>query len=235
MNDLCRSTRVDGFNPFKGVDSTFCLEYYIDHSRVYGETTVLLRLECQRYKDSMYVAVHFYEKDDFIEKVGQYPSVADIHIAQIKQYRKVLGDGYSQDFTRAIGLAANGVGTGSFVYLRRVFEHLVFEIANKAIQNGEIDKTQFETSKMDNRLKLLANHLPDVVLDNKPLYGVLSAGIHELSEQDCLKYFSIVRSVIELILDDMEHSRRVEEKKKNTKKELDAIAGEVKKIVATSK
>lgn len=235
FHDLCRTVHVDGYNPIKGVDSTFCLNRHIDYSHVYGETTDLLRLDCQRYANSLYVLVHFCEEEDYIEKVGQYPSVADIHIAQIKRYRKVLGEAYIRDFTRAVGLAANGIGTGSFVYLRRVFEHLILEIADKSIQSGEIDKTQFETSKMDNRLKLLSSHLPDVVLENKPLYGVLSAGIHELSEEDCLNYFSIVRSVIELILDEMEHSRQMEEKKKNAKKELESIAGVVKQKVASSK
>ena len=40
----------------------------------------------------------------------------------IKQYDKELRKPDLKEFTRAIGLAANGVGIGSFVYLRRIFE-----------------------------------------------------------------------------------------------------------------
>ena len=82
---------------------------------------------------------------------------------------------------------------------------------------------------MDNKLKLLANHLPEVVLENKSLYGVLSAGIHTLSEEECLKYFSVVREVIELILDEREYARQKEEKKKKAKNMLGVIAGEINK------
>lgn len=222
-------THIDGYNPSRGVDSTFELDEKIDptHLKSQGIETICFR--CRRYRNPLYVMVNYDREKDFIEKVGQCPSVADIHIAQVKLYKKVLGETYIKDFTKAIGLAANGVGTGSFVYLRRIFEHLVEGIAAEAIKNGEVDKTQFETSKMDNKLKLLSTHLPDVVTDNKPLYGILSAGIHNLSEEECLKYFSVVRSVIELILDDMEHYRQMEEKKKSAKNKLGEIAGGIKK------
>lgn len=220
--------RIDGYNPFRSVESTFQLRYPIDASHVCGEETRTLRFDCQRYEDSMYVLVHFDEEKDYIEKVGQYPSMADIHISQVKKYRKVLGESYIRDFTKAIGLAANGIGTGSYVYLRRIFEHLIVEIADEAIKNGEIKKEDFDSGRMDDRLKLLSSHLPEVVLENKPLYGVLSAGIHSLSEEDCLAYFPVVRTVVELILDERENQRQVEAKKKKAKEQLGGIAGTIK-------
>lgn len=222
-------THIDGYNPFRGVDSTFGLDQEIDKNYLALHGTETIRFQCRRYRDYFYVMVYYDREKGYIEKVGQHPSMADIHIAQVKKYKKVLGESYIKDFTKAIGLAANGIGTGSFVYLRRVFEHLVAEIATEAIKRGEIDKTKFETSKMDNKLQLLSNHLPDVIMDNKPLYGVLSVGIHTLTEEECLRYFSIVRTVIELILDDREHARQMEEKKKIAKNKLGEIAGVIKK------
>ena len=227
--------RIDGYNSFRGADSTYCLENKIDPLYIPNKGILTLRFVCQRYQDSMSVMLYFDEDKDFIEKVGQYPSIADIHIAQVKQYKKVLGESYIRDFTKAIGLAANGIGTGSFVYLRRVFEHLVSEIAEEAIKEGKVNKEQFETSKMDNKLRLLSDYLPEVVMENKNLYGVLSAGIHTLSEEDCLNYFSIVREVIELILDEREHVRLMNEKKKRAKEKLGVIAGEVKDTVNNSR
>ena len=193
LEDLMRVISIDGFNVYKGVDSTFNLEqplysYSIDPI-IKTEQVVFI---CQRYGDKLYVQIHYDRNEGYVEKVGQYPSVADIHIAQIKKYRRVLGESYIRDFTKAIGLAANGVGTGSFVYLRRIFEHLVDELSKEAIAKGDINSHDYATSKMDNKLKMLEDYLPDVLKDNKPLYGVLSKGIHELSEEDCLKYFSIV-------------------------------------------
>lgn len=226
---FCRVLHVDGYNPIRGTDSTFCLSHPISSNYIFEEDVITLCFDCQRYKDQFQILIHYNQKEDYIEKVGQYPSMADIHIAQVRHYKKVLGDDYIKDFTKAIGLAANGIGTGSFVYLRRVFEHLVLEIAEEVIQNGEVDRSVFEASKMDNKLKLLANHLPEVVLENKSLYGVLSAGIHTLSEEECLKYFSVVREVIELILDEREYARQKEEKKKKAKNMLGVIAGEINK------
>ena len=74
---------------------------------------------------------------------------------------------------------------------------------------------------------MTAGSYPDVLKDNKPLYGVLSKGIHELSEEECLKYFSVVREIIELILDEREFLRQQEEKKKVARSNLSKIAGEL--------
>lgn len=227
LRDLMKKISIDGFNTVKGVESTFRLDNHL-LLYDYDVSTEQITFICQRYNNHLYVQIHYDKNEDYIEKVGQYPSVADIQIAQIKQYSKVLDKQYMKDFTKAIGLAANGVGTGSFVYLRRIFEYLVNEAAKEAIANGVVDAQQFATSKMDNKLKLLENYLPDVLKDNKPLYGVLSKGIHELPEEECLKYFSVVREIIELILDEREYARQKEEKKKQARNKLSSIAGELK-------
>lgn len=228
LDELMRQTSIDGFNSRKGIDSTFRLEEHLYSKYEFNNSTEQIVFVCQRYKDRFYVQIHYDIIEDFIEKVGQYPSVADIQIAQIKEYSKVLDNQYMKDFTKAIGLAANGVGTGSFVYLRRIFEYLVSEAAKEAIANGDVDEQMFKTSKMDNKLKQLEKYLPDVLKDNKPLYGVLSKGIHELSEEECLEYFSVVREIIELILDEREFLRQQEEKKKRARSNLSKLAGKLK-------
>lgn len=228
LNDLCRyDMRIDGYNPHKGIDSTYGLYDRLDPDYLFGHGIKQVQFRCKRHDDPLFVLIQYDKSQDFIEKVGQYPSVADIHIAQVKKYRKVLGESYIRDFTKAIGLAANGVGTGSFVYLRRIFEHLVFEVSRQAISSGEFSENDFAIAKMDKKLKMLENHLPEVLKDNKVLYGVLSKGIHELPEEDCLKYFSVVREIIELILDEFEFARQKEEKIKAAKNRLTAVAGEI--------
>lgn len=230
LHSLMRDISIDGFNAFKGVDSTFTLKHSLYSSFNFepSTSTEQILFICKRYQDPLYVQIHYDVSADFIEKVGQYPSVADIEVAQIRQYSKVLSNQYMKDFTKAIGLAANGVGTGSFVYLRRIFEHLVDEVAIKAINEGEIKAEDYNPLKMDKKLKMLESHLPEVLKDNKPLYGVLSKGIHELPEDDCLKYFSVVRQIIELILDDFEFARQKEEKKRLAHNKLAQIVGEIK-------
>ena len=55
-------------------------------------------------------------------KIGQYPSIADLSFPELKDYRKVMTKEDERELKRAIGLFASGIGVGSFVYLRRIFD-----------------------------------------------------------------------------------------------------------------
>ena len=59
-----------------------------------------------------------------MKKIGQYPSVADLSFPELKDYRKVMSKDDDKELKRAIGLHASGIGIGSFVYLRRIFERI---------------------------------------------------------------------------------------------------------------
>ena len=85
------------------------------------------------------VDFHFVLKGNSLIKIGQYPSLADIAIGDISQFEKALGDKRLQELNKAIGLAAHGVGIGSYVYLRRVFESLIEEAHEKAIINSGVE------------------------------------------------------------------------------------------------
>ena len=65
------------------------------------------------------------------------------------------------------------------------------------------------------KLKLLKGHLPEFMVKNHLAYGILSKGVHELTEDECLKYFKPLKSVIELILNEhllmQEHQRNLQE------------------------
>ena len=145
-----------------------------------------------------------------LQKVGQTPSLADLAIPDLKKYRPVLGDERFRELSRAIGLATHGVGIGAFVYLRRIFEALI-ELAHDA---SKLDLTwseeEYVRARMEERINLLKNHLPEFLVNNRGLYGILSVGVHTLGESDCLAAFPAVRLAIELTLDDLleEYERR---------------------------
>lgn len=235
---------IDGYNPIRKKESTFCLakglgEYRGFHSGVatsfisyknslMNEVGVkTLDFICQRYEDKMTIAVFHSPKSSILMKVGQFPSVADIHIGQVKQYNKVLEKPILKEFTKAIGLAANGVGIGSFVYLRRIFENLIYEVLEEA--KDLIDIEAFKTQRMDEKIETLKNYLPPFIVENKQIYGILSKGIHELEEEECLAYFDCMRNSIELILN--ERLVQIEKKKKEeqVKKSIQEIASKIKK------
>lgn len=140
-----------------------------------------------------------------IQKVGQYPSMADINSAGIKQtFRKVLSKEHYQSYSRAVGLASHGVGAGSVVYLRKIFEALIEEAhleadgdsAWKATYSEDYDKAR----TVAERVRLLKNHLPSYLVEHHTMYGVLSAAVHDLSEQECLELFPVLKIGIDLIL-----------------------------------
>ena len=146
--------------------------------------------------------------------------MADFHVSEIKKYNKVLSGEKSKEFTRAIGLAANGVGIGSFVYLRRIFEHLITEAYALCLAEGTVTEEIYSRSRMDQKIELLSSHLPQFLVENKRMYSILSLGIHELDEKTCLSYFDILRVGIEIILDEKLEMLQKKEKILDAKKKL---------------
>lgn len=141
-------------------------------------------------------------KNKLIQKVGQWPSLADFALPEIARYRQLLGKQRYADLARAIGLAAHGIGAGSFVYLRRVFEGLISDAQKLAAAAGSFDDDAFNRARMEDKILMLRAWLPSFLVEHRGIYGILSVGVHELSEDDCLLYFDVVRQGIEAILEE---------------------------------
>jgi hypothetical protein len=165
--------------------------------------------------------------DSYYEKVGQSPSLADLYGGDLAKYRKVLGSDYSE-LARGVGLYAHGVGVGSFVYLRRIFERQIGEAHATAASDTGWDEDAYQRSRMDDKILLLRSHLPDFVVENRAVYGVLSKGIHELGETECLEYFPAVRVAIELILDEKLKAREKAAKLEGSGNVIRGIVGKLK-------
>ena len=165
--------------------------------------------------------------DDKIIKVGQYPSVADLVIPEIAKYKPVLGTQY-REFSKAIGLFAHGIGIGSFVYLRRIIENLVFDKYNEVSENLEISNTEFMRLKFDEKIEALKPYLPEVLVANKNIYGIVSKGIHELSEEECREMFPYIKAGIELIVDSLLAEKERKSKEKIFEKFVAKKTGELK-------
>lgn len=163
----------------------------------------------------------------YFEKIGQTPSVAELHLGDLAKYRGILGKEYAE-LARGVGLFAHGIGVGSFVYLRRIFERQIEQAHTEAQAGAAWDEEIFQRSRMDEKILLLKEHLPDFLVENRSVYAVLSKGIHELSEEECREYFPAVRVAIELILD--ERLRELEKAKKirENQSSISAILGRLK-------
>lgn len=158
-----------------------------------------------------------------ITKVGQQPSFADIHLSEVKKFKGVLPEAQLRELSRAIGLASHDVGVGSYVYLRRVFEFLVEEAHQRAQLTPTWEEKTYRDARMPERVALLKSELPQFLVEHKNMYGLLSQGIHEWSEEACLAHFEALRLAIKLILDE-----RLEQREK--KATLDAATAALQKV-----
>jgi hypothetical protein len=233
-----RNFKIDGFNAQKGVESTYMVSEGLNcrhnianaiygnvHKYLYFETVEpwYVTLKCGRYEDRIDIMLVMDAEKHSIMKVGQYPTIADMHKAQIKQYKSVLSNDEMKEFTRAIGLAASGVGIGAFVYLRRIFENQIADAFEAALEKGEISREEFAPKRMDEKIEMLKNYLPETLVEARSIYGILSKGIHSLTEEECLLHFDVVRRGLEMILDDKLEQKKRAEKRKQTLASISAI------------
>jgi len=195
-----------------------------------------LKYQCSKDKNHQLVYVMLLT-ESYIMKIGQYPSYRDIESPQIKKFQKILGK-YFPELSTAIRLFSVNVGIGSFVYLRRIIEKLVHDTFEEAEAVGAMTKQEFEYREaedgknyrngIEEKIKLLKGFLPDMITNQPQIYGIVSKGIHELSEEECLKYFPVMKDGIVMILDDIVAKKEKEKAVEEYKKSLGKIMSDLK-------
>ena len=214
---------LDFHCPECGQHSVFTVQknnYHINSH--YSNYIFLLQFHCSRNNSHQALYV-FRAHKGILQKIGQIPSLADLALPDLRKYRKVLGDERFKELTRAIGLTTHGVGVGAFVYLRRIFESLIEEAHTIAAINEEWNEDSYVRARMDEKIELLKDKLPEFLVQNRSLYSILSVGVHTLSEEECLAAFPAVRLAIELILDTLLEENEKENKLKSAAKSLAAL------------
>lgn len=162
-----------------------------------------------------------------VTKIGQFPSVADLSFSELDEFKKVIDETTRKELRRAIGLHAQGIGVGSYVYLRRIFERILDEAKSEAEQDGAIDSSDYDGMKVVDRIRLLKNYLPKMINDNRVFYGIVSKGIHELSEDECISYFPVLKEAIIMILRQWAQKKQEQEDAKKLSASLSKIATQV--------
>lgn len=170
--------------------------------------------------------IHAYEK--YLIKIGQYPSIATLSFSELDEYRHVMDDAVRKEFGTALGLFANGVGIGAYTYLRRIFETIITKASETAIDEGFIEKDAFKNARVNEKIDMIRDELPETIVDNPVLYGIISKGIHELSEEECIEYFPVMKDSILLILNQWEKKRKENETKKRLNATISKIASKIK-------
>ncbi|MEQ1490999.1 MAG: hypothetical protein ABL932_10670 [Terricaulis sp.] len=182
-------------------------------------------LYCMRDITHAY-AFHFRLRGD-LQKIGQYPSIEDIIGADLQRFKPVLVNEDFVELRKATGLYSHGIGIGSFVYLRRIFERLIYRHYKEHSATSPI--ADFDKKRMDEKIGALSAVLPAALVKNKAIYSILSVGIHELDEGTCRKHFPAVRAAIIQILEQDLEAKQRRAAAENLEREIAKISASTKK------
>ncbi len=239
MGDLL-SGDVDAYSAQNSTDTTYSVGFswivkietkYINQISGPIRGFGIVTLKCKRKSnDILRFFVYNDEISEKVMKVGQWPSLADLQFAEIgKKYNGVLPEEDLKNLKKAIGLVAHGAGAGSFVYLRRIFENLIFETFKTNTSAIGVKEADFKTQRMEDKVETLKAFLPSQLVEMKSIYGILSKGVHELTEEECLKYFGPLKLSIELILDQKIEDKKKKDRDAAVKKQLQDIHQQIAK------
>lgn len=226
LEDEIFDGNVDGYSQSLSQGTTYDIKcknllnfgYDYDYEDFY-----IVKLKCKR-TDNDLIRYFIYQDEKVTIKLGQDPSLADIQFAEMnKKYDKVLDRESLVLFKKAVGLYSHGTGAGSFVYLRRIFEKLIKDVFAENQNTLKITSSDFQNKRMSDKIKLLKDCLPEQLARLSPLYGILSQGVHELSEEECLEFFPTLKLAIELILDEKIDKEKKKARKAEVEKQLNLI------------
>ena len=196
-----------------------------DWQNDYMSRILVFQFACSMNEDH-YLDYIVLTTDNSMMKIGQYPSVADMTFPELDAYKHVISKEDRKELGTAIGLFASGVGAGSYVYLRRILERLIYKA--KGTAGDTVNDEKFGQAKMAERIKMLEGYLPETLTKNTIIYGILSKGLHELSEEECRKYFPVVKECIYQILGMWESERKKQADEAALNKALNAIKTSIK-------
>jgi len=161
---------------------------------------------------------YFFATDrQVIYKVGQDPSYADLKGLEINKYKNLISK-YFIEFKASLNCYSQGKGIASFVYLRRILEDIIEKEYKKIITNPKT------TIRFLEKMKIVQEHeniIPNEFDDIKDqLYSILSNGVHEYDEKECLELYESVKFIITGILDKQLLEKQRQEKIKEVKSKI---------------
>ena len=134
---------------------------------------------------------------DKIVKIAQYPSEYDTGSKEyLDKLKVVCGTKEAREMVKFINKAlimeSNGLGIPALVYMRRAFERLI------AISE---DKNKLENTGTTMTERIKNNPLlPTQIKENTRLYNIISEGIHNETEEECMELFKLIKVGFTILL-----------------------------------
>ncbi|MCB8770167.1 hypothetical protein [Acinetobacter soli] len=186
-------------------------------------------VSCQKfYKEFLIRLVKVDGKSCTLMKVGEYPQK---QLPKSKTLSKFFREDKAE-YNKAVICIANGYGVAAFAYMRRIVEKnilsLLDQIQESVSQDSAISNSINElkaTSPMSDRIRIANSALPDYLKPDgfNPLgqiYGLLSDGVHSLSDSECLDKAENIQVCLEFLISELAAHKQ---NKEEFKKRLDAL------------
>ena len=159
-------------------------------------------------------------KGNTVTKIGQYPSLASKEEHEIQKYKglKVIKK-YYIELVRSVNAYSQHMGIASFVYLRRIYEHIV-ETEYDRIYGAEKN----EKASFDEKMKAVDKEMsiipPELDSQKSKIYTVLSKGIHEYEEDECYELYPVMKAIIIMMLERYLSEKEIKKQLKEIEKTL---------------
>ncbi len=222
-----------------------------------GGQVVILRYlcaHCNYYRRIFVIRIDKSRK--YIMKVGQYPAW-DISVEP--NIQKVLGV-YLKFFKNGLMCESQGYGIGANTYYRRVIEGVIDDLLDMILQfMSEEEKQEFESAlrktkrskNAQEKIAIVKDLLPKSLLPErfnplKTLHGILSEGIHEKDDEECLEDAEIIREIITYLIKQIsvdvidqkefiENMKKLLDKKRTKKLEIKQKQTKISEVKSTPK
>lgn len=180
------------------------------------------------YHEKLKEDTYEYDCEIVLIKIGQYPSLQEFAIIDFKGFNKVLDVlKIKNDYRNAIRNHTDGDNIAAYVYLRRIVENIIMDSYTSNKNKLNIRDDEFEKLRTKEKISTLKEFLPNFLFNNKEIYSIVSAGIHTLSEQQCKKYYDILKDAIDIILHQEEARREEINLMKKTTKGIQSAVSEI--------
>lgn len=144
---------------------------------------------------------YFQIQNGKLYKVGQQPAIADIHIGEMQPYLSVLGLDRVKRLEKAISLAANGDGLGSYIYLKQLFLSLLSEMDAIEQSDNPNDQAIRTMEPVVEKIQRLASRVPSFLIEHPELYAMIDEPLETLTDDTCLKHFKALNTAVYFLID----------------------------------
>lgn len=176
---------------------------------LYANKFYLKEYHCTRNFEHIFIII-FLIQNNKIFKIGQYPSELDLIQKDFKKYEKIIDYKIVNEVKTSFMLNSHYFNVSSLIHLRRAFEFFIEECHQIKANEDGWDETKYIGIRNEDKIELLKDKLPETFLKNKSIYGILSKGIHELTDEECKDAYEVLYPIFIMIFEELKFKRESE-------------------------